>query len=118
MASLIRYEDKENVSKMGNVKGEPREVLKKYIAKTLFVILQQPLAGAGAAAKLERDKEALVLQQLYSEIQNTDLDLMSFRHNAIYAYIRNLNTKYSINWKKKRRKKKRRILLLFFFLFV
>jgi hypothetical protein len=80
----IRYEDEEKVLKLVNVTGENRKVLKTYIAQTLFAL----------SAQVE---DALLLQQLYAEVGNTDLGLMPFRYNAIFVVVRNLNTKYKIN---------------------
>ena len=87
----IRYEDEEKVLKLVNVTGENREVLKTYIAQTLFA-LSSTGTGAGTGAEA-----LLLLQQLYAEVGNKDLGLMPFRYNAIFVFVRNLNTKYKIN---------------------
>ena len=84
MANLICYEDPANVSRMASVTREHREVLKQYIAKTLLVVEQKDTAAAAAAAP----KDILTLQRLYCEVSDTDMDLMPFRHNAIYVYIK------------------------------
>lgn len=82
MADLIRYEDPANVSRMASVTREHREVLKQYIAQKLLAVEQKDTAAAAAP------KDILVLQRLYCEVSDTDMDLTSFRNNAIFVYIK------------------------------